>query len=66
MPQRRWHFEVRGREIYLIRAEEEMESRCGIKYGAVKDITIVSDKKQPGDRNQMIMVRTTVCTVAIG
>ena len=51
---------MRGtKEIWLIRAGEvnEMESLCGLKYGAIKDITIVRDKKLEGDRNQFIMVR---------
>lgn len=48
---------MRGREIHLIRAGEEVESLCGLKYGAIKDITIVKDKKCTGDRNQMILVR---------
>ena len=56
-PGRRWHFQVRGREIHLIRAGEEAVSLCGLKYSAIKDITTVKDKKYAGDRNQMILVR---------
>ena len=55
---RRWHFEVRGKtEIWIIRAGEAMESLCGLKYGAIKDLTIVKDKKHEGDRTNFIMVR---------
>ena len=50
-PGRRWHFEVRGRDIVLIRAGEEMESLCGLKYGAIKDITVGKSSK-PGERNE--------------
>lgn len=53
-PGRRWHFQVRGREIHLIRTCEEAMSMCGLKYGAIKDITTVKDKKFAGD---MILVR---------
>lgn len=60
-PGRRWHFQVHGKEIHLIRAGEEAVSLCGLKYGAIKDITTVKDKKYAGDRNQMILVRILWC-----
>ena len=60
-PGRRWHFEVRGKEIHIIRAGEEMESMCGLRYGAIKDIITVNDTKYAGDRKQMSMVNIILC-----
>ena len=64
-PGRRWHFEVRGKEIFVIRAGDEMESLCGLKYGAIKDITIGKDNKKAsgGDKNQIILVRMQYVSV---
>lgn len=40
-----------------------MESLCGLKYGAIKDITIGNDAKKSSDQNQTILVRLTAVVV---
>ena len=36
---RRWNFEIRGRDIHVVREGEEISSVCGLRYGPVKVIT---------------------------
>lgn len=36
---RRWNFEVRGKDILVIREGEEISSVCGLKFGPVKTVT---------------------------
>ena len=54
-PGRRWYFEVREKEIHLIRDGEDMETRCGLKYGAIKDLAVSEGRRQT-ERSQFILV----------
>ena len=64
---RRWNFEVRGKDILVIREGEEISSVCGLKFGPIKIVTKVKGAAATGTQvnEQVVSIFLAWCQFEI-